>query len=111
MVLRTLRELLGMDQLQCFVDNHKAGMIVCGKPVIDFTELKRIYKSYTVLVTVSKPRLLSEVVTQLHSFNIPFIIFDDRYRLQLVKEKIKTDKAYYRREPLKTPPRFHADMA
>lgn len=95
--VRTLSEFLGGDELHCFVDNHKAGMIVCGKPVIDFDELKRIYKNYTLLVTISKKNLLKEVINQLEDAGIPYELFDNAYCFKLLKEKINIHPDYYQK--------------
>lgn len=93
--VRILQELTGGDHLQCFVDNHHTGAVICGKPVIDFSELKKVHKKYIILLTVSKPRFVAEIASQLQSAGIPFELFDNRFCLRLLKEKIAQNSEYY----------------
>ncbi len=66
---RTLLKYLGDDRVVCFVDNRKYGMIVDGKQVVSFSELKEMdFRQFTLIVT---PKIgYSEIITQLENNGI-----------------------------------------
>ena len=65
-----------MEQVEYFVDSdkRKIGKIILGKEIISIEELKKIYKNYNVVITVSKQYQL-EVMRTLFDQGIEFRVY------------------------------------
>ena len=67
---RALRH-FGRERVYCFADNSEAkvGTMIEGVPVISFTDLKRIYKEYQIVIAVD-PRKFFALAAQLEDVGI-----------------------------------------
>lgn len=71
---------LGKENVCCFVDNNpeRIGTDICGKRVISFDDLKKVYSDYTIVITASmNTSSVYEIKEQLESNNIyEYLYFD-----------------------------------
>jgi FkbM family methyltransferase len=73
---KNMLTLLGGDAVFCFCDNYLSGTQVYGKDVISFDELRRIHRSYNVVLTAES----GEMAGQLEAAGIPYELGHQRLR-------------------------------
>ncbi len=74
---QTLFRYLRKENVLCFCDEKKAGSQVCDTEVISPDDLKDISCSGKVVVAVSKPQFLAQIVKRLSDMNIEYILWQE----------------------------------
>lgn len=65
----------GIKNVAFFCDNNKAGSMIKGVEVIDFSKLQRIWQDYRIVLAVSNSRFKKEMQEQLQMHHIEYEYF------------------------------------